>query len=179
MLYILIFMGGKEHWFIVCHTVSIWHVAGPWLSPQALDQNALETIEEVQLSRSIRRVLQPETLFETCWDVSWMSWMSWMSWNVMKHVAWYTIDIVHIYTWKTSNLNQFGSSDFLFIFHFEALGKPQKPRKTQAKGLARQAAIAPRLHFVSGVIGDDLKMLQAPLLERMKRERGPLGWKKR
>ena len=81
MLYILIFMGGKEHWFIVCHTVSIWHVAGPWLSPQALDQNALETIEEVQLSRSIRRVLQPETLFETCWDVSWMSWMSW---NVMK-----------------------------------------------------------------------------------------------
>jgi hypothetical protein len=32
---------------------------------------------------------------------------------------------------------------------------------------------------VSGVIGDDLKMLQAPLLERMKRERGPLGWKKR
>ena len=161
MLYILIFMGGKEHWFIVCHTVSIWHVAGPWLSPQALDQNALETIEEVQLSRSIRRVLQPETLFETCWDVSWMSWMSWMSWNVMKHVAWYTIDIV------------------LFIFHFEALGKPQKPRKTQAKGLARQAAIAPRLHFVSGVIGDDLKMLQAPLLERMKRERGPLGWKKR
>ena len=57
----------------------------------------------------------------------------------------------------------FRFSDLIFHIYFihlsiiRSTGKTSE--KTQAKGLARQAAIA-------------------PLLERMKRERGPLGWKK-